>query len=1116
MRKERRRRSQRKRFLILFVLIGLVLPYLQFLATSFPRVVTATTNDEQLILEKEKVLKATARHEIQGENVQWTLDLVKAASEQGRKILFKVTIGERPLTVTDLNQEAQFDPVMGEAQGWLVEKEFSTESTEKQIQFSTTIEEAKLVNISLQVEELASETQAASSKSLKQAKKTNTKNTTNTAIPATMTKLLSDTESGPHPLAFETTAASETVEPSQAAEAEPAQETEKQIQAEAGAEQQTEKQNETDSTFEQEAATISQAPQMAAPTTALGEISDGMGLSDSPFKDSSEFGQKYISGTTSSEMNNVKNYLFDSSTQEPSTAYLNNGTGNLVNGYHDYGDVLLKKTVSPTNDPATFDVQLDMIGDVIKKDEKIKYDVVFVLDKSSSMNNQINWWSWETRWNELHTALDSFIPNLLGSGADIQMALTSFGSKGNTALFTDISNFDGNAYTKDSNTLLNSSIYTTTPPGDSGTPSFLGIESAYRVLYDATFGARSDAKKVMIFLSDGDVTFYPTQTSYHENLSLTFGKNNFSNGKNSSFYAGDGTSGSIAASTEHTTEYVNNLQNDGRFSKFMNFSISFFAGHNGFMETVGTDGYAESTDANSLVKALNAIQTSFSSSISNATLTDPMSDQVTLKSDSVKISKINVSPEKTISVLDRSPANVEADTNNNSVNLSNITLGGDEKGNREGLRVTYQVQLKEEYQNGQFYPANKDTYLTDGDGSKKYFAVPSVRAHKFKFQKVDMAGKPLAGAEFKLVDGSGKEFPVKSDSSDTSKFVINGKFVGDSYHGLLDPGDYELVETKAPEDYQKVTAELTVDNNYKFSIKDNDVSYETSDSGLILQDGNNLFRNERIGYDLKLQKTDAEGRPLSGAKFEISGGDLEKAITSTSNNDGELLNDGEFLFKGEKLHIGQTYTVTEIQAPDDYAQSTEEKKLVITADGAKLAGNDLQKDDTNHLLSYSAKGGKIENSRKPAEISVVKVDSNTKKPLAGVGFSLSETPETPKTKDADGLVSFEGLDWSKTYTLEETSPKEGYRPLETKLTITYDHTKHIWTATGDKGETFEQVDDGDGNPLTVRFKIENQAKTPLPATGGSGRMQFILAGLGMILTAGFTIYYVSNRRKEVA
>ncbi|MGD1370666.1 hypothetical protein, partial [Enterococcus faecium] len=80
-----------------------------------------------------------------------------------------------------------------------------------------------------------------------------------------------------------------------------------------------------------------------------------------------------------------------------------------------------------------------------------------------------------------------------------------------------------------------------------------------------------------------------------------------------------------------------------------------------------------------------------------------MSKYVALDTSSVKTQALTlkISSPKSLNVTTGTQPDyvndVTVDTRNNSVNLSNLTLSGNDT-QRDGLRVTYTVSLKEEYQ----------------------------------------------------------------------------------------------------------------------------------------------------------------------------------------------------------------------------------------------------------------------------------------------------------------------------------------------------------------------------------------------------------------------------------
>lgn len=95
---------------------------------------------------------------------------------------------------------------------------------------------------------------------------------------------------------------------------------------------------------------------------------------------------------------------------------------------------------------------------------------------------------------------------------------------------------------------------------------------------------------------------------------------------------------------------------------------------------------------------------------------------------------------------------------------------------------------------------------------------------------------------------------------------------------------------------------------------------------------NTKIDNSKIGGEFNLEKTDADGKPLEGAQFTLSG---------TMNNGQELKPErslktdanGKLTFKD--IPAG-TYTLKETQAPDRYEPSTETWKVNVSSDGKTI------------------------------------------------------------------------------------------------------------------------------------------------------------------------------------
>lgn len=230
---------------------------------------------------------------------------------------------------------------------------------------------------------------------------------------------------------------------------------------------------------------------------------------------------------------------------------------------------------------------------------------------------------------------------------------------------------------------------------------------------------------------------------------------------------------------------------------------------------------------------------------------------------------------------------------------------------------------------------------------------PVKATGEFTVSKVDNQDKPLQGATFKLVrtkDADGKVLtpPVEVEekvSDDQGKILFEN----------LEPGTYELTETKAPDDYKKVSDkwEITVDKEgnttvikatenaalrtiKKFLNKINPVDLlRAEDAEVPIEDIK--VPNEKIVYgNFQIKKTDTDKTTiLPGAEFtlvrvkdetgkEVTG---EQPIVEVSDKDG--------IAKFNKLLPGE-YKLTETKAPNGYEELTKEYIVKVIDEGGNV------------------------------------------------------------------------------------------------------------------------------------------------------------------------------------
>lgn len=154
------------------------------------------------------------------------------------------------------------------------------------------------------------------------------------------------------------------------------------------------------------------------------------------------------------------------------------------------------------------------------------------------------------------------------------------------------------------------------------------------------------------------------------------------------------------------------------------------------------------------------------------------------------------------------------------------------------------------------------------------------------------------------------------------------------------------------------------------------------------------------------------------------------------------------------------------------------------------------------------------------ELNIIKVSDELEgeeyKKLEGVTFSIKDdngNEIAKKQTDADGKISFVGLEAGHTYTIKEEATLSGYiyNGQEIKFTIsnyTQDTNKkgNVTYSVDNLGTLTNVVHDGN-NTITVT----NPKGFNLPQTGGMGTWMFTIGGL--VLMAGALVVFVSSRKK---
>lgn len=262
-----------------------------------------------------------------------------------------------------------------------------------------------------------------------------------------------------------------------------------------------------------------------------------------------------------------------------------------------------------------------------------------------------------------------------------------------------------------------------------------------------------------------------------------------------------------------------------------------------------------------------------------------------------------------------------------------------------------------------------------------------VRTGGIVVNKTDDSGVALQGVEFGLYSDSNCNNLITSATTNSlGQVLFTNLNIGDTY-------------------YIKEISGLT---GY---IVDNTIKTVTVSAGNQTIDVSNV----QIKAQIKVTKRDSESNDLlSGAEFGI----YNQANTLVET----IITDSTGVATLSKLPYGQ-YTIRETKAPIGYQLSSKEIAVTIT--------------EHNKIYEYSYENDIIKGS-----IEVLKVDSDTKKPLQGVKFGVYRANDNSKvceiTTDVDGIATTPELSYGNYY-VKELDPLEGY------VEDTSNHTSNITT-----------------------------------------------------------------------
>ena len=248
--------------------------------------------------------------------------------------------------------------------------------------------------------------------------------------------------------------------------------------------------------------------------------------------------------------------------------------------------------------------------------------------------------------------------------------------------------------------------------------------------------------------------------------------------------------------------------------------------------------------------------------------------------------------------------------------------------------------------------------------------TPGESYGRIEITKVDDTDKPVAGAKFRLERADGTVIAEEVETSVDGKIIFTNVPVG----------DYVLIETEAPKGYTITNATTNV------TVKKAETTYVE-------------VENERTRGTIIVVKTDDEGTPIEGVKFNIMNDEKEVIQTITTNADG--------LAGVTDLPLG-TYYYQEIEAPDNVIMDTGVYEFKLETNGQVLRVD-------------------VENEKVRGSLKITKVDDKDT-PIANVKFDIldeSKNVVDTITTDENGVAVSKDL-LPGTYYYKEVEVPDGY------------------------------------------------------------------------------------------
>ena len=688
------------------------------------------------------------------------------------------------------------------------------------------------------------------------------------------------------------------------------------------------------------------------------------------------------------------------------------------------------------NEDGTYDITLNASGTIGSKTNPAKVDIVLIVDTSGSMDDDEKL---DTTKDAIESLVDVF--NAKGDSVDVRYKLVTF------ARYASIQTNEW----VDGNTLYN---------------KVESLEAGGGTNYDQGFqkgktaidSARSAAKKVVIFLTDGEPTYYGLG-----NGRKPYGFGNATSTKTLT------TALDSAAKITCTDFYAVGIglpdkvdvykdDNEKKDPDYKNLTGQ------GVLDLIKDKVKAATKDAWNLTKengTYSSLTNKFqqiagqtlTAACSNVVITDQLSEYV----DVTNNSKLRVK------VAERNAAGVYSDKYSQDFAL-NVT-GNNAKVTVDGetiATVSYNATTKTATLDfTDSYKLKADYYY--------YLTITNVIPNETAFNQYAENNYSYGTTVGDVSTDEGKDGYFATDDA---KRATKGEITSSGQLGFFS-------NAEATVSYKKKDSGPTITENYaKPVVQVQTIPVKKVWSGAKPDNGTKIL----------VQLVDRDGNPVVGKILELSEANewqnklvVEKASKYDSYSYRELVADenGSIKYNGH-----------------NYSMANDKSDIVIN--------------DKSYKVTYSkdTDGTRvITNTKNDQSIKIVK-QNNSGINLEGATFTLKDANNQPTeyTSNENGIV-FNGKINYGTYTLTEIKAPNGYSVLTTDITITVGQDG---VSVSDSNNKVSVNPENDGTYTVI---VKNDMLYSLPSTGGSGIFWYSICGMLLMMAAAWILY--KNKCREV-